>query len=190
MLQPNQVYHIYNQGINRQPIFLKREDYLNFLSRYILIFQDIASTIAWNLMPDHFHFMVHTDNRSIVEIKQGSLTIDVLSNGVRKLLSSYAQSFNNRNKRTGSLFRQKTKIKCLTDPDTLHSHFESVEDSLKNCFNYIHANPVLAGLVETEEEWEFSSFRDYAAVRKPTFCSFDLAEKFCNYNSGNFNYHV
>ena len=30
----------------------------------------------------------------------------------------------------------------------------------KICFNYIHYNPVKAGLVKNPEDWEFSSFNE------------------------------
>jgi hypothetical protein len=130
--------------------------------------------------------MIHTDNRSIVEVRQGDLILDALSNGIRKLLSYYAQSYNNKYKRTGSLFRQKTKIKCLTKPDRPLSEFESVDDSIKNCFNYIHSNPVIAGHVENAEDWEFSSFREYAGIRKNSFCNLELAKLYCGIDAENF----
>ncbi len=52
------IYHIYNQGNNRQKIFFNRENYLFFLKKiktYILPYSDI---FAWCLMPNHFHLMV------------------------------------------------------------------------------------------------------------------------------------
>jgi len=32
------------------------------------------------------------------------------------------------------------------------------------CFNYIHRNPVKAGLVKKATDWEFSSARDYGGL--------------------------
>ena len=52
------IYHIYNQGNNRQVIFYNRKNYLFFLRKirtHILPFADI---LAWCLMPNHFHLMV------------------------------------------------------------------------------------------------------------------------------------
>jgi hypothetical protein len=62
-------------------------------------------------MPNHFHFLVHTNEYSSVLVKQGGLIIDTLTNGMRKLLSGYARVFNSKYERSGSLFRQKTKAK-------------------------------------------------------------------------------
>ena len=33
---------------------------------------------------------------------------------------------------------------------------------------YIHLNPVMAGLVERAEDWEFSSYREYIGLRAGT----------------------
>ncbi len=56
------IYHIYNQGNNRQKIFFDRENYLFFLRKirtHILPFADI---FAWCLMPNHFHLMVYVNH--------------------------------------------------------------------------------------------------------------------------------
>jgi putative transposase len=111
----NNIYHIYNQGNNRQTIFFKREDYLMFLNLNKKLIHPNVATIAWCLMPNHFHFMVHTDERCNTKIKQGGIFIYPITNGIRKLLSGYARIFNNQNQRSGSVFRQKTKSKCLSD---------------------------------------------------------------------------
>ncbi|MDA3905864.1 MAG: hypothetical protein PF484_07300, partial [Bacteroidales bacterium] len=59
------IYHIYNQGNNRQRIFLNRENYLFFLKKvknYVLPYADI---LAWCLMPNHFHFLVLVNHLKI-----------------------------------------------------------------------------------------------------------------------------
>lgn len=52
------------------------------------------------------------------------------------------------------------------------------EDYATTCFLYIHQNPVVAGLASKLEEWEFSSFRDYAGYRNGTLIQKDLAFSF------------
>ena len=89
-----------------------------------------------------------------------------LSNGFRLLLSSYSQAINKQEGRTGSLFRQRTKSKLLENND---AYYPIV------CFNYLHQNPVKAGLVNRMEDWEFSSFRDYVGLRDDTLCDQRLA---------------
>jgi putative transposase len=71
------LYHIYNQGNNRQKIFLDRENYLFFLRKirkHVIPFTDI---LAWCLMPNHFHLMVHVnfvvvDERLVTGITPGA----------------------------------------------------------------------------------------------------------------------
>lgn len=55
----NQLFHIYNQGNNRQPIFFTDDNYEYFLWKmraYLLPFGDV---IVWSLMPNHFHWLFY-----------------------------------------------------------------------------------------------------------------------------------
>jgi putative transposase len=178
---PNNIYHIYNQGNNRQTIFFKREDYLVFLNLYKKLITPSVSTIAWCLMPNHFHFMVYTDEKCNTKIKQGGIFIDPVTNGIRKLLSSYARIINNQNQRSGSLFRQKTKSKCISDIKAMPENSYTAKDYQVNCFHYIHQNPLVAKLVTRLEDWEYSSFKDYAGIRDGRLCQKDLATIYCGY---------
>ena len=54
------------------------------------------------------------------------------------------------------------------------------------CFHYIHQNPLKAGIVKKLEDWEYSSFKDYAGLRNGTLIRKELAVKFCDYNKGTF----
>ncbi|HET7117141.1 MAG TPA: hypothetical protein VFI29_11650 [Hanamia sp.] len=129
--------------------------------------------------------MIYTDERVLNLKKQGGLEIDVLTNGIRKLLSGYARIYNSRHDASGSLFRQKTKSKCLSDTNFLITP-RQYNDSYFNCFHYIHQNPFVAGLVKKMEDWKFSSFRDYAGLRNGTLCNKSLAIKFCSYDPETF----
>src|SRR5262245_5408208 len=102
---PNNMYHVFNQGNNRQKIFYKQNDYTIFLTLYKRLLVPACSTIAWCLMPNHFHFMIVADERCNQKIKQGDIFLDPITNGIRKLLSGYARIFNKEHKKAGSLFR-------------------------------------------------------------------------------------
>ncbi len=58
-IQENKLYHIYNQGNNRQRIFFTTENYLFFLKKIKLHVLPYADILAWCLMPNHFHLMVY-----------------------------------------------------------------------------------------------------------------------------------
>lgn len=52
--EPNAIYHIYNQGNNRQQVFFREENYLYCLRKmrkYLLPYGDL---LCYCLMPNHF----------------------------------------------------------------------------------------------------------------------------------------
>ena len=179
------LYHIYNQGNNRQQIFSNREDYLIFLREIRRCISPFCEIVSYCLMPNHFHLVSYVDERINSKVKQGGLILDPLVNGIRKLLSGYTRIFNNHNDRSGSLFRQKTKCKCLTDRTLVNPRY-TAQEYTTNCFNYIHQNPLRAGLVSKLEDWEYSSYLDFAGLRNGTLCNKALARKFCGYNEETF----
>src|SRR6185436_3752488 len=60
---------------------------------------------------------------------------------------SYAKTINHAYNRTGALFQQKFKRKEISSD----AYYTSV-------IQYIHANPIAAGLCSSYEDWEFSSY--------------------------------
>ena len=150
--QPNQLFHVFNQGNNRQPIFNCPDNYFVFLSMFRKYVAPHCDVIAWCLMPNHFHFLLNVNDSGAQAKQLGAITSCNLCNGFRLLLSHYALYFNARENRSGSLFRQKTKFK----------NCESILDNYRLVvFDYIHNNPVEAGLVDNPEDWIFSSYNDY-----------------------------
>ena len=168
-LIPNELYHVYNQGNNQEAIFRERADYLRFLLKYKSLVAPHCQTLCYCLMPNHFHFLVNTTEKGNEKIKLGGIQIDKLSNGFRLLLSEFASEMNAKYKRTGSVFRQKTKGKLLHDGSENYAY---------NCFHYIHQNPLNANLIHKLEDWEFSSFVDYAGLRDGKLCNKDFAKQF------------
>jgi putative transposase len=183
--QPDTIYHIYNQGNNRQKIFACDDDYVLFLQMTRTLIKPHCEILAYCLMPSHFHYMIVTDNRSVITIQQGGNELDALTNGFRKLLSGYARIFNKKYGHSGSLFRQKTKTKILSVEVTGKASITPIENNL-NCFHYIHLNPYKAGLVPKAEDWVYSSCREYALLRRGTLANMELAKKHCDYNTNGF----
>ncbi|WP_421920654.1 transposase [Marinifilum sp.] len=178
------LYHIYNQGNNRQNIFFNRDNYLLFLrkmQKYITPYSDI---IAWCLMPNHFHMMINVRevNISLKDITNGKVLnpeqakiVRSINDSIAILLRSYTRAINKAENRSGSLFRMTTKANCLNKIDKVSAAWFiqngitqidlSPKDYPKVCFDYIHQNPVKAGLVTRSTDWEFSSAKDYASIR-------------------------
>ena len=173
----NELYHIYNRGNNKQRIFFKQDNYVYFLRKvrkYVLPYCEI---IAYCLMPNHFHFFIHADIRTIATKFIAGQEKNVLSEGIKSLLSTYAQGINKQNDSTGSLFQQNTKAKAIIKGD---------KDYDLACLNYIHQNPMKAKLVDRMEDWLYSSFRDYCGLRNGTLCNKKLAIRLLGINMKSF----
>ena len=52
------IYHIYNQGNNKQKVFFSRDNYLFFLRKIRTHLLPYVDVLAYCLMPNHFHLMV------------------------------------------------------------------------------------------------------------------------------------
>lgn len=155
----NCLYHVYNRGNDRQPIFFSRANYLFFLQKVRDSIRPHCELLAYCLMPNQFHFLLLATADALKTKLIGGVEKNVLSEGFKSVLSSYTQAINRQEGRTGSLFTQNTKAKELSGPDYGFT-----------CFQYIHQNPARAGLVKRLEDWEFSSFQDYAGLRNGTLC--------------------
>jgi putative transposase len=195
------IYHIYNQGNNRQRIFFERDNYLFFLRKmreYLLPYGDI---LAWCLMPNHFHWMVAVKAVEIDVAAVGAVTdgvtsshpvskLRILNDSIAILLRSYTRAINKQTGRSGNLFREASKAECLTKLEGITPSFYNTstgtqisthyleEQYPQICFEYIHQNPVKASLVKNAEDWEFSSYRDYYGDRKGTLANKEAAQKY------------
>lgn len=188
------IYHVYNRGNNSQTIFFTRENYLFFfekLRKHLLLHTDV---LAWCLMPNHFHLMISV-NRVEVEISEQVTQSHLLTktrslnDSISILLRSYTRAIQKQERKTGSLFQNRTKALCLTEPQGVspayfNSHFGAMgnldlleTNYLNVCFDYIHLNPVNSKLVTEPEDWEFSSYRDYFCGRKGKLINRELAKE-------------
>ncbi|MFD2288797.1 transposase [Pedobacter petrophilus] len=111
-------------------------------------------------MPNHFHFMVLT---------RADFKANDLNNAMGVLLRSYTRAINLQEKRTGSLFQQKTKAKELIDMND-----NNAVSYLAICAHYIHQNPVRAGLTKSLNQWQFSSYLVLLGLRNGTLCNQEL----------------
>ncbi len=169
-LSQNECYHVYNQGNNHQPIFFNPDNYVFFIKKMREQILPVADIFAWCLMPNHFHFMIQANEKSIAERKSfGDKRMQEFAYRVGILLSSYSQAINKQNKTSGSLFRQKTKAKILAETKEGRSI-----SYLENCFFYILQNPKAAGLVANPADWPYSCYPDYVGLRHGSLCNKEL----------------
>jgi putative transposase len=160
---PNEIYHLYNRGNNKQRIFFSEKNYKFLLRKIDKEWKKYCDIICYCLMPNHFHFILIPNKEACetVELKGMPSHLQNLSSTIGKTLSSYTRAINLQNDTTGNLFQKKTKAKCLTNNSDLQPA-GSNSDYLFTCFNYIHQNPVKANLVSRMVDWPYSSFGEYS----------------------------
>lgn len=173
--EPNHIYHVYNRGNNKIPIFFRPDNYLFFLRKVKNEWLPYCDVCCYCLMPNHFHFMLMAKPAGCESIflKDQLSHLQKLSKVIGKTLSSYTQAINIQNNTTGNLFQKKTKAKSLTDvamKDTIYSN----RDYSVNCFHYIHYNPLEALLVNDLRDWPYSSWPDYYGFRNGDLCNKEL----------------
>ncbi len=158
-LVKNNIYHIYNRGLNKQPIFLYEAHYYFFIKKIKYYLSPVCNILSYCLMPNHFHIIIEATAESVIEKKAGFAIMQQTSYAIQHLLSSYTKAFNKQQNRTGSLFTQNTKCKNISEN-------EQTEYYRFTCINYVHQNPWKARLVARMEDWKFSSFIDFLVDRK------------------------
>jgi len=160
----NEIYHVYNRGVEKRHIFLDNRDFQRFLNT-ALYYQHAKTTTKFSetpprciqeilninsakiveifcycLMPNHIHFMLK-------QIKDDGISIFM-----SKLTNSYTKYFNTKNKRVGPLFQGQFKAKLVEN-----------DDQLIHLSRYIHLNPLSSGIVKNLNDYQWSSYNEYVS---------------------------
>ena len=132
----NAIYHIIGKGVEGIDIFtddIDRNKFLQLLQK--MIDSHKIHLFSYVLMDTHFHLLLKTEEAN-------------LSQAMQFLNSSYAHWFNIRHIRKGHLFQDRYKSHLILNPPYLYS-----------VASYINLNPVEAGLVNSPEDYPWSSFQ-------------------------------
>ena len=137
-------FHTMVQGIEKQIIF----DNPANMNLYIDLIQKNAIRadviiLAYCIMPNHAHILIYASH------------INKLTKFFSYTNTSYAMHFNSENKRVGYVFRDRYKSKSIY-----------TIKQLINTINYIHDNPVKAGLSLTVDKYKYSSYLEYKGKAK------------------------
>jgi putative transposase len=141
-------YHVYNRGINKQPVFLEPTDYtvfLNLLKRYLSkipeshpkngsypsFYYDVE-LLAFCLIPNHFHLLLY-------QVKDQGI-----ANFLKSVSTSYGMYFNKKYGRVGPVFQGRFKASIVQKDAYLH-----------HVSRYIHLNPT------NYKTWDYSSYQYY-----------------------------
>lgn len=140
----NALYHVINRGHRREAIFTDDKDREEFLGRLAVAQVRFNLVVhGYCLMGNHYHLLVGTPDAN-------------LSRAMHTLNSSYASWYRARHQLVGSLFQGRFKSVLVEE-----------ERYLAEVSAYIHLNPVRAGLVNSPEEWKWSSMAHYLGKRPP-----------------------
>ena len=165
-MQPGKIYHLYTHANGSENFFRTEENYRYFLERYQHFIPLVADTLAYCLMPNHFHFLVRikTEAELINSFKNkinpyltGLDSVDKkdLSGMVIRqfshLFNAYTKAYNKVYKRRGSLFTRAFRRKEITS-----------DSYLTTIIHYIHANPVHHGFDKSLIHWPWSSYHELA----------------------------
>jgi REP element-mobilizing transposase RayT len=148
---PGALYHVTSRGNARAKIFVDTSDhraFLDVLSFVVKRFNWLCH--AYCLMGNHYHLLIETPEAN-------------LSRGMRQLNGIYTQNFNWKRHRSGHLLQGRYKA-ILVDKD----------EYLLELARYLMLNPVRAGMVESPEEYGWSSYRATTGKDKaPDFLTTD-----------------
>lgn len=162
-LEFGKVYHIYNRGINRCPIFKTKSNYEYFLHLYENYIDPVVDTYAFALLNNHFHFLVRVKDLdeafNSLTGKWEPVRLKSLSPSRQfsHLFNAYAKAYNKQEKRSGALFERPFK-RIEVD----NSQY------FKNLVVYIHRNPVKHKLRDDINDYPWSSYGNYISI-KPSF---------------------
>ena len=144
---PTGVYHVMMRGINRSDIFHDETDFMKMEKILRIVSSPVikndnpvpagCALYAYCLMSNHIHLLVKECGESI-------------DRTVKRIGVAYASYYNNHYERTGPLFQGRFRSEVVGDP----GYFVKL-------LNYIHLNPVRAGIVQKPGDYKWSSWNEY-----------------------------
>jgi len=167
------VYHVMIRGNEKKEIFFENNDRKKFIEILSIKKRENQFELySYCLMDNHVHLIINELNDSIAHI-------------MKSINVSYVFYFNKKYRRVGHLFQDRFKSEVIEN-----------DAYLLSATRYIHRNPVKAGIVDSPNAYEWSSFTEYVDLKntnKLTDTEFILnmlsenreiaLEKFINFSS-------
>jgi putative transposase len=169
----DKIYHICNRTNNNEILFRTTDNYYYFLKQFDFYISPIAEAFAWNLLPNHFHFLIRIKSPAFIKkwikaipmekqtkTEQHFLSDNNLNTLVemefKRLFTSYAMAYNKMYKRKGNLFSRTFK------------RVEILKDSqFTQALIYINANAQKHKLVKDFYNYPWTSYHSIISD-KPT----------------------
>lgn len=149
-VEPNFNYHVISRFVAKEWFIkteLERRTYLSLLGTAIL--ETDWSCLAYAVMSSHIHLLLLSGN-------------DTLAEWMRPMHTAFANWINRERGREGPVFIKGPNVKFVP------------QDDVARVMNYIHYNPVRAGVVSAPEGSKWTSYRAYLRTeRAPTWLDVD-----------------
>ena len=140
---PDVTLHVIQRGNNRMPCFGHDSDYLLYLAQLRqLAAQCECAVHAYCLMPNHVHLLLTPKREHACSVL------------MKHIGQRYAQYFNRRHGRTGTLWEGRFRS-CVVDS----------REYVLACYRYIELNPVRAGIAVHPGLYAWSSYTANAGER-------------------------
>lgn len=151
-------YHILSRAIGNEKVFIEEENYRFFLSRFDKYISPVADTLCYNLLPNHFHFIVEIKSEEDLlplfltkkksSQKDEDWQPDFVMQQFSNLLNSYTKSFNKKYNRKGGLFIDRLKRVQIKN-----------DNQYSSTIFYVHRNAVHHGYCSGISDWKWSSYK-------------------------------
>ncbi|MDQ3051200.1 MAG: hypothetical protein M3Q95_09975 [Bacteroidota bacterium] len=159
-------FHVYNHAVGDDCFFREERNYYFFMEKFIKWILPVTNVLAYCLIPNHFHFCLRIKSRlelqcffkekihqrggrEINRIAENEILEKLVNEQFSHCFNSYAQAYNRRYCRMGSLFKESFQRKQVTS-----------DDYLIKLICYINNNPVHHGIVEHPAHWKHSSYNE------------------------------
>lgn len=143
------IYHVILRGVNKQRIFEQSEDYdaMYRILHYVRTTDTLHNPTpnpnyflyAYCIMDNHIHLLIQPNDQALGDI-------------MKRIMATYAIYFNKTYERIGHLFQDRYKSEVVED----RKYFFTL-------LNYIHNNPVNAGICDHPSKYPYSSFVELAS---------------------------
>jgi REP element-mobilizing transposase RayT len=188
-LLPDHIYHVFNHAVGSENLFREADNYSYFLELAIKYIVPIADFYAYNLLPNHFHFLIKVkseqelaDYYKFQKDKVAEPNMDwskYVMQQFSNFCNAYSKAYNKRFERRGALFLDYIK----------RSPVDSV-DYLRHCIHYIHYNAILHGLCLSLDEWYWTSYHTHLKIqpsrlkREVVLENFEGKQQFIKFHNG------
>lgn len=138
VIVPGFPHHIIQRGHNRQAVFFEDQDYRYYLDNLAEWKAELnLQVFSYCLMTNHIHLIVGASDQ-----------VGCIGALMKRLAGRQTRWVNKRQRRTGSLWESRYKVSPI-DTDRY----------LLQCCRYVELNPVKARMVQSPEEYQWSSYR-------------------------------